>query len=650
MLKSFTTDDGTFTLDNVPSGPTQLVVSAPGYTTAKVPGINVEDGKTVENVEVSLDTGVRLTGHVTAPAGTPISGAFIREAGANIGPARIMTGAEASATTDPNGEYTMESLEPGEKTFTFAHQGYLGVDKTVTLSGRDARLDVQLSSGMTVSGSVVTDSGAPVADASVNATSASNSMFGNPSARTDANGNFQMTGLAPGHYTFFARKEGLSSGTLRDFDVATGAPVRIVIASGGTIAGHVTGLTEAELQNTVVTATSANGGGASAEVDVSGAYRIDGAPTGTVHLQARSNRFGPGGKSSSVVSVQVDPGSTATADIQFKSSTIVQGRVTRNGQPMANVMVVFTPRGAAGQASTSSGTTDSNGSYQISGLDDGSYNVGVVDIDRSNSFTSTYDVHGSGTFDMDIKTSSLRGTVVDASTGEPLSNAQVQFQSGQGMFGSRGAVTDSSGSFFLDNVARGSYHVVAQKEAYGHDMRDIVVGDSAPDDLQFKLAPSSGVTINVVDARDNRQLTANAVRIVDARGQVISAGGNFRGSGSPEPIKLTLAPGTYTVTIAAMGYANKILTVTSPSQITVPLTPGATLNFRSKSSTQQRARLVDGNGAVYRTITLDPSPLTTTINNVAAGTYTLQVLDNAGSVIKTIPLTIVEGQQATIDV
>ena len=644
MQRSFTSDDGTFTLENVPPGPTQLVVSAPGYTTAKIPGLNVEDGKTLDNVAVSLDTGVRLTGRVTGPDGTPISGVSVREAGSNMGPARMMMGPGASGTTDPNGEYTIEAVEPGQKTFTFTHQGYLSVDKSVSLSGHDARLDAQLSSGMPVSGVVVTDAGAPVPDANVFATAAG----GGNSTRTDANGNFTIAGLAPGHYTLRASAQNLGNGVLNDFDISAGAPARIVIVAGGTITGHVIGLTDSELQNTVIVANGQNGS-ASGEVDSTGAYRIDGAPTGTVHVSARTARgIGPGGKSSGVVAVEVNPGATATADIQFKSNTVVQGRVTRNGQPMANVSVMFNAR--SGSQGSSSGTTDSSGSYQISGLDDGSYGVGVIDIDRSSAYSSTYDVHGSGTFDIDIKTAALRGTVVDSSTGEPLSNAQIQLQSGQGMLSSRAALTDPSGAFFVDNIARGTYHVVAQKDGYGHDMRDITIGDSAPDDLQFKLTPSNGVTINVVDARDNRQLPANVTRIVDASGQVVEAGGGLRVTGSAEPITLTLSPGTYTVTIAAMGYANKLVTVTAPSQITVALTPGGTLVLRSKSSTQQRARLVDSSGAIYRNVTLDPSPLTTTINNVAGGTYTLQVLDGANIVVNTIPVTVVDGQQNVIDV
>jgi uncharacterized GH25 family protein/protocatechuate 3,4-dioxygenase beta subunit len=654
MLKGFTSDDGSFTLENVPPGPTQLVVSAPGYTTAHIPGLNVEDGKTVNDVEVALDTGVRLTGRVTGPDGAPVSGVSVRESGSNMGPMRFMTGGEAPATTDPNGEYSIEAIDPGQKTFTFQRQGFLAEDRTVTLSGREARLDVQLSSGVSLNGVVVTDAGAPVADAMVNAMSASDAAFGRQ-GRTDANGSFQIAGLAPGHYTISASKQGLTEGILRDFDLSTGAPARIVMRNGGTIAGHVIGLTATELGNTVVTANSANGG-AQAEVDSSGAYHIDGAPTGTVRVSARTGRgFAAGAKTSPMQSVQVDPGASVQVDIQFKSSTVVRGRVTRNGQPMPNVMVMFVPRGSQTQTQAS-GTADSNGAYEITGLDDGTYSVGVLDIDRSNAFSSAYEVHGSGTFDIDIKTGTLRGRVIDSSTGEPLANAQIQIQPKQGgFFSARSVVTDPAGSFVVDNIARGSYQATAQKDGYGHDVRDLTIGDSAPDDLEFKLSPSSGVTLRVVDGRDNRALSANVMRVVDAQGRTLEGSGGFRYNPSTEPVTLTLAPGTYTVTLTAMDYAPKSINVTSPSDITVQMMPGGSLVLRSKSSTQQRVRLIDSKGAIYPRgpngiFTLDPSPLTTTVNNVTGGVWTLQVLNSADQVINSIPITIVDGQQAVMDV
>jgi len=659
MLKPFTSDDGTFVLENVPPGPTEVVVSAPGYTTEHVPGLNVEDGKTLNDVEVDLETGGKLSGRVTATDGTPLNGVTVRlDPMAGAGPGRVMrfNATNPTAVTDPNGEYSMDSIEPGDKTFTFSHDGYLSESRTVNVAGKDTRLDVQLSTGVSLNGVVSTDAGVPVSDASVNAMSASDPNFGRQS-RTDANGQFQIAGVAPGHYTITASKSGLADGILRDFDVSSGAPARVVMKTGGTITGHVIGLTDAELQQTTVTASGANGS-ASAEVDAGGNYRIDGAPTGSVRVSARAGRgMVMGGKSSPVKSVQLDPGSSVQVDIEFKSSTVIRGRVTRNGQPLANATIAFLPRGGQTQTN-SSGTTDSNGAYEINGLDDGPYSVSVIDLDRSGSFATSYTVSGSGNFDIDIKSATLRGTVVDSTTGEPIADARVQIQAAggnlPGMFSSRAAVTDPSGAFLIDNVQSGSYQATAQKDGYGHDVRNFVVGDTPPDDLQFKIAPSDGVTLRVVDARDNRLLGANVLRVTDAQGREVESGG-FRFGGTPEPIKLTLAPGRYSVTVTAIGYAPQVVNVVSPSTQTVSLTPGGTLVLRSKSSAPQRVRLIMPNGAFYPRgmngiFTIDPSPLTTTLNNVAGGSYTLQVLDAGGNVTNTIPVTVVDGQQNVVEV
>jgi uncharacterized GH25 family protein len=656
MLKAFTNDDGTFVLENVPPGPTQLVVNAPGYTTAQIPGLSVEDGKTVSDVEVALDTGVKLTGRVTSSEGTPLSGVNVRLNETASG-ARVirMNPAGATATTNPNGEYTLEAVDPGEKTFTFTRQGYLSEQRTVTLSEKEARLDVTLSSGVRLNGAVMTEAGVPVADASVTAMSPSDPSFGRQ-VRSDSSGNFQIEGLAPGHYTLTASKAGLANGILRDFDVAAGAPARIVMKSGGTIIGHVSGLTDRELQDMAVMAIGANGN-ASGAVDSSGNYRIDGAPTGTVRVSARSGQGFGATKTSPVKSVQVDPGASVQVDIEFKSATVIRGRVTRNGQPLANAAVRFAPRNAQTQT-TSNSITDSGGSYEISGLDDGSYNVQVIDFDRSAPFHGTYDVHGSANYDIDIKTAALRGRVIDSATGQPIADARVEIHSAgagsESFFSSRVAPTDPSGSFLIDNLPRGNYQAKAEKEGYGHAVRDLVVGDSAPDNLEFKLSPSSGVTLRVVDARDNRALGANVLRVVDAQGREVNIG-SFRFSASTEPVKLSLSPGTYRVTLAAMGYAPRTLSVVSPSDQTVRMAPGGSLVLRAKAGGTQRVRLVDASGSYYPRgpngiFLIDPSPMSTTLNNVMAGNYKLQVLDSADRVVNSIPLTVIDGQQTVVEV
>ncbi|HWS72472.1 MAG TPA: carboxypeptidase-like regulatory domain-containing protein, partial [Thermoanaerobaculia bacterium] len=515
QLRSFTSDDGTFVLENVPPGDTQVIVNAPGYTSGRVPGLTVEDGKTIAGIEVGLETGTRLTGRVTNADGQPIPGASVRQG--DGGPMRTPDG---MATTDSNGEFAIEALEAGEKTFQVSASGYLTESRTLTLSGRDARLDVQLSSGTKVSGVVVTEAGAPVADAQVYIRGLGG-MGTRRSARSDANGAFQLGGLAPGHYTFFAERTPYTQATVHDFDISSGAPLRIVMTSGGTITGHVFGLSPAELSHAQVTAW-ASGDDVSAPVDSNGNYRLEGAPTGSVRMRA-STMTGMVGSSrnSPTKTVQVEPGAVVQVDLEFRNDTVVRGRVTRNGAPLANAVVDFIPR--SGSTGTRvSAQSDGSGSYNATGLEDGSYRVAVVDIERFTPYSTTYEVKGSGTFDIDIKAAPVRGRVTDSGTGQGIGEARVELRSAANstdFLGMRSTVTDANGGFLLDSVSPGAYHITASKSGYGSEVRDLTVGDTAADSVNLALATNDGITLHVVDARDGRMLSP-FLRAYDSQGRV----------------------------------------------------------------------------------------------------------------------------------
>jgi protocatechuate 3,4-dioxygenase beta subunit len=658
MLKSFNSDDGSFTLDNIKPGSTQVVVNAPGYTSGRASNIEVEEGKTAPEVTVELDTGVKLTGKVTGPDGTPISGVTVAQDQSMRG-GRVMRfdGMNSTVVTDPNGEYTIEALEPGEKTFNYSRSGYVTESRTVNLTGKEVRTDVQLSSGLRVSGQVVTDGGAPVPEAVVRASSASDSGFGRE-ARTDSNGGFTLEGLAPGHYTFSASKNGYATGISRDVDIASGALVRVTMKSGGVISGHVTGLTAEELQQATVTAFGSGTGSASAPVDAGGNYRIEGAPTGSVRVSARVGgpMFAGSSKNSEPKTVVLDPGGSATADIEFKSNTVVRGRITRGGVAMHNASVMFFPKNGRTQTSATT-TADANGVYEITGLADGPYNVQVVDFDRLSPYATTFEVNGSGTFDIDIRVNSVRGKVLDATTSQPLENARVEMRGkDNSMMNARAAMTGPSGEFLIDSVPNGSYTLSADKEGFGNTLRDLQVAD-AVSDLELKLSPSAGITLNVVDGRDGRLLSANS-SVVDMQGNAVGGMGGFRFGGTPEPIKLDLSPGSYRVTLTAQGYALKTVTVTSPSTQTVPMTPGGTLLIQSKSTSQLRARLVTGDGTFYGrvgmggdgTFQLLASPAVTTLQNIAPGTFRLEVLDAGDHVLSATSVTVNEGVQTTVSI
>jgi hypothetical protein len=112
QLKSFTSDDGSFVLENVPAGAMNIVAQAPGYANGRV-NIDVEDGKTVSDVVIELETGVRLAGRITGPNGAALADATVSLQPSPTG--QFARSAMRRATTDANGEFTLDSLDPGER-------------------------------------------------------------------------------------------------------------------------------------------------------------------------------------------------------------------------------------------------------------------------------------------------------------------------------------------------------------------------------------------------------------------------------------------------------------------------------------------------------------------------------------------------------
>ncbi|MEO8218697.1 MAG: carboxypeptidase-like regulatory domain-containing protein, partial [Acidobacteriota bacterium] len=332
MQQSFRSEDGTFVLNNVPAGQTQLVVDAPGYVTATISGLTVDPDKPVRDLEVSLETGLKLSGKVTGADGTGLQGANVIEASDD--PAGM--GRRGGTSTDSDGTYSVDGLESGEHTFAFSKSGYVSERKTLKLSAKDTSLDVRLAHGTEVHGVVVDQSGAPVSEAQVVARGAVEGA-GYNQARTDANGTFQFEGLTPGRYSFRADKSGYVSGSADDIDIQSSPSVRIALKGGGVVFGTVSGFNPEEAARVNVRASSGREGGTS-RIDSSGAFRIEGVPAGAVTVTASIASMA-GGRSTSPKTIELTDGGSAQVDLQFNNDTVVEGRVTQLGKPLGGRMV-----------------------------------------------------------------------------------------------------------------------------------------------------------------------------------------------------------------------------------------------------------------------------------------------------------------------
>ncbi|HEY0157178.1 MAG TPA: carboxypeptidase regulatory-like domain-containing protein [Thermoanaerobaculia bacterium] len=646
QLRDFTSDDGSFTLENVPPGAMTVVANAPGYASGNL-NVTVEEGKTLSDVELQLDAGIRLTGRVTGPNGSPLSDVSVRLE-PSTGGAFAMRGMEMSATTDANGEYTLEALQAGEESVTFSHPKYLSASKDVTLKGRETRLDVQLAAGQRVTGTVVTESGAPVAEAYVQA---GGSGWSGESARTNANGVFEMEGMTPGRYRFSARKSGVGEGVLEDVEIGSGAPVRIVMRSGAVITGRVTGLSPQEYANTTVDARAGRNS-ASASVDASGAFRMEGAPSGTVQISATvASRDFTTRRSSGWQTIEVPEGGSQSVDIAFSNDITIRGRVTRNSAPLPNANVLFVPRPGSRAQANASATTDESGVYSVTGVQEGEYNVYVMDMQRYSPYHTTHLVRGSDTFDIDYRTGTLSGRVVDAANGAPLSGATVQLRlkNPTEVFRmlQRGATTDTAGTFIIDAVPAGAYVISASGDGLGTVTEDLSVTEAGRDGLELKLTRTAGVTLRVIDARSGQPISA-MVNVFDLQGQLVYGAPIMWGGGEKTEIKLPLAAGTFSASVDANLYAPLNVRIQSPGTEVVRLTPGGTLNIRSRHTERLRVRLIDANGIPYLR---ESNPLpwrnllagTTTIAHVAPGTYTLLLLGANDVVLDSKQVTVEEG-------
>lgn len=651
QLKAFTSDDGSFTLEHVPAGAMTLLANSPGYASGRM-SVDVVDGKALTDVVLELDTGVRLSGKVTGANGAALSDVSVAVTPSSTG-AFALRGTMPRATTDANGEYTLDGLESGEESVQFSHPKHVDVTRKVTLKGQETKLDVQLSAGIRVTGVVMTEDGMPVGDADV---SASSGMIPRET-RTSSSGTFELDSMTPGRYRFSASKAGFATGVVDDVDVSSSSsPVRITLKTGGTIYGRVTGLTEAEYANTTVSAWAGRSS-MSASVDPQGNYRLEGAPIGSVRVSAAVSRgLTGGGRNTPSQTVEVAAGSAQQVNLEFSGNTVIRGRVLRNGVPQSGASVFFSPK-QGGSAPSGNATTDEQGQYSISGLEPGEHMVWIRDFARGGSYNTTYTVRGSDTYDVEYKAGSVRGRVVSASTNEGINGATVQLKpaaTSDFRGSSYSAAADPNGNFVIEFVPPGAYTVTAGGEGYANDVSEMTFGEAGRENLELKLMRNEGVKVKVVDLRDGRALAGIVVAFNRGGGVAHDSRGSMRfGDSAPEDVSVPLPPGSYTATVSAFNYAPRSVTITSPSTPTVALTPGGTIRLTSKHSQRRRFRLLDSTGTHYPRWETRPAPGflmpgMIPMEHIAPGVYTLQLLNDDETVADTTQVMVREGE--TVDV
>jgi len=625
-------DDGRYVMENVEPGSTEILVRAAGYVAGSRSDITVEDGKTVSNIDIQLDRGATVSGRVTS-SGAPVAGVQVRQGFQR-------TPASGNATTDADGLYSLDGVAEGDRTIEFQKTGFIVLHKPIAVTaGKDVRLDVELDHGRELRGRVIDRSGRGMAlvNVSANMPGQQQGPGNNTMTVTDSDGSFVIQGLVDGKYKVVGRKEGFISAEAIDVDLPQNRALTLTMESGATITGHVTGLPPDQLPQVIVTAS----GGTSRNqtyADASGNFSLTGLPDGRVRVDAfltlPSNRRMAPSKT-----ITIDNSVAPFVEMNFEEGITVTGHVTKAGAPVSGGSVAFVPAVASPDRQPANSMISPNGTYTAAGLSAGLYNVHVNGPGLS--YQTKYTAASNGTFDIDIHGATLRGRVIDATSGTGLSGARIIANS-RG-FGSGTAQSDSEGRFVIDALADASYDLAVNREQYAAVKQQVVVSGGTVPEVEVRMEPAAAVTIHLLDATTGAPLDGS-VTITDPATKAFLGEAQRVDTGT---YKAWLKAGSYQAGGFAHGYIFKTQAFTTPAEVNIALSQGGTLLIRAR--TTQTVRLDRPTGGTQRALgILHPGP-NGPYEAIPPGTYVLATVGSDGKVQSSIPVTINAGQTASVE-
>ncbi|MBP6702335.1 MAG: carboxypeptidase regulatory-like domain-containing protein [Vicinamibacteria bacterium] len=640
-------EDGTgaFTFADLSTGAVTLTVIAEGYAAETVADITLDEGLDPAPVEIVLDADTPIRGRVTDGANAPIADVTVSVERAPGGE----SAATSSTQADETGEYELRGLIAGEATLGFSAPGYAKEQRTIDTL-RVSRLDVVLKRGLSLKGEVVGASGAGVEDAFVNARSSTQGAT-DQSVQTGDRGRFTIEGLVPGRYTVSANTVDHGSAKLEDVDVETAGPLRLVLEQEKTavLTGRVTGLPEGEdAEMSVVMAVNEETGSSSqATLDASQSFRMEDAPTGRVRVRAIAASLSTGAtRMSRSVDLTLAPGSQTSTVLEFSNDITISGTVRRDGAFVPYANVTFT----GGPDQDTSARTDAHGAYRAVGVEPGRYKVQVRGDDVT--FTTPYVVEASGTLDIDITGGAIAGRIVRADGGTPIPGVEVSlFRIGvDENTPATSVVTSGQGAFLQRALPEGPYRIITSKPGFGQEVLEVEVSRAQTVEANLELKPAEGLHVIVVDARDQRPLDAIVV-VRDSARRIVA--NRHSGLGADGALNIPLASGSYSLSTSATGYGTATIKVTAPGpQLRIGLTPGGTLVIESTRDLRGRVRLVQPDGEEYircwcnGIADIELKGKRTVVENVAPGTYRLELVDEPGATPQTVLVT--DGQISTV--
>lgn len=404
--KNKTTDaQGHFTFDSLADGSYRLNLTQGGYRPVPSETIAVAAGQIVENIVLQADRGLSVSGKVTGPDGEPLVAANVT---GFLPPSMFSMRStadrdfRASEQVDEQGHFTLWGYDEGDVRVLAEAEGFVG--RRIDVAAGAGELVLQLQRKTTIDGIAIDlSTGDPLTDYQLRLTSARDAFdmsaimeMGErienqraPMTVSDDEGRFSLDDVTPGVYDLLLVADGHARTTLHGVEVPVGVGahgVIIMVPEEASVIGQViSGRTGQSLPGVTVTTGKTDamstwkqlltGPVPKTTSDSEGRFELGGlgAEPLTISVQDRDHR--------SVVlgELVLRPGEIYNVGlVTLPPGGTIQGTVYGpEAQPVAGVAVMAAD--ALGKQMKRA-TTEVDGSYMITGLESGTYNVMRLDF------------------------------------------------------------------------------------------------------------------------------------------------------------------------------------------------------------------------------------------------------------------------------
>jgi large repetitive protein len=621
--------------------------------TATTSGIDNFTGRTLPVDTATTVITVQTTGGIVGNVKDQSTGVALQGVSVTLeqGPSVI-----ATTTTNGNGDYSFSGLNPGSYTLTFSYPNYTtAVRGTQVLSGAISRVELLLTpQPASLSGTVTGSETGPLQGAIVRLTNSTGVAVAVTS--TDVNGQYTILAIPPGSYTIGVAADNYQSVT-RGIELLPNEAETddfVLLQNPATIQGRVTDFLSNPISGALVEFVNETGIIiTSTTTDAAGNYILNRLSAGTYRVRFSSVNY-----ATLLLGTTLAPGETVTLDaslIPDPGSLSGTVRDAGNGAPLSDASIRVLNSSGITIAQTISNEL---GEYFVNQLPPGTFSV-------------TYSVNGYGTIILGANIQSNTTTVVDAQlerrvgnvkgvitadTGTPIEGALIELYQNNVLIGS--ALTDSSGSYTINNLIPGTYSQIASAPNFSNSSTGVIIQDNETTFVDILLVPDPGILTGNVTS-NGIALPGAAISVRDSSSSVVVSRTVTDDQGNYTVTNLS--PGSYTVIASSNNFQTMAMgALISANQTTIVSfdlapNPASITGVISNSSSGSpitgasvEVRIQSLNGVTVASTFTDPSGVYV-VPNLAPGTYAVIVSANNFQT-NTATVSLTAGESETLDI